>query len=126
MILFKTPRLEAEFNQLPIQNPRLGRLLKLGSEFMDIEFGKNIVVTEIFRTPEENAALYKAAGKEPDWRPHTMWMAADLRSSVFSQREIERLAAFFNQFTVFSGQRKCATYHAIKGNVEHFHIQVNK
>jgi len=89
------------------------------------EFNKNLVITCLYRSPEENAALYKGA-IEPKWRPHTLWCGADLRSSIYTQDEIQKLLSFLNHFTVFSGQRKCASYHAIAGNVHHFHVQCEK
>lgn len=100
------------------------------SLYAEIEFGKPIVVTELSRTPAENTALYAATiaagGKEPDWRPHTQWLAFDLRSSTFTDREIQKMLSVLNSITSFGGQRKTAVYHAIAGNTFHFHVQSNK
>jgi hypothetical protein len=129
-LLTKTQRIANELSQLPIHNPKLRMILDLAWQYVWIEFKKDLTVTELFRTPEENHALYletiKNGGKEPDWRPHTQWMAFDLRSSNLIPSEISKLLSFLNLITVFSGQRKCAVYHTIQGNVAHFHVQSDK
>ena len=107
------------------KNSKLKAILENASLFVEQEFNKNLVITCLYRSPEENAALYKGA-IEPKWRPHTLWCGADLRSSIYTQDEIKKLLSFLNHFTVFSGQRKCASYHAIAGNVHHFHVQCEK
>lgn len=123
---FKTPRLEKEFNTLIVNNFRLYRIVTAADLFSHAEFGKEVVLTEIFRNPEETALLYKDYPKPPDWRPHENWMGVDLRSSIYTSREIERLLGFLNTFISFGGQRKTAVYHSISGNVAHFHVQTQK
>ena len=124
-IQFKTPRIEQEYNQLPLQNKKLYRIINLAAEYMDLEFGKPVMLTEVYRTPEENAALYKES-VQPVWRPHTMWMGVDIRSSIYTDFEIQKLLEYLNLFTVFKGQRKTASYHKITGNALHFHVQADK
>lgn len=124
MLQFKTTRIEHEFAQLAEKNPRLRGIIQLAAGFAELEFKKDVVLTSIYRSPEENADLYKATpGGPPAWTPHTQWQGVDLRSSIYTDAEIQRLLAFFNLFTVFGGKRRCASYHAIAGNVAHFHAQ---
>lgn len=123
MLQYKTPRIEQEYGELYRHNPSLFFLVKLAADYIDLAFFKNTVLTCVYRSPEENASLYAATGKEPEWRPHTKWMGVDIRTSHLTQEEINKVLAVLQSLTVFGGQRKAAVYHAIKGNVPHFHIQ---
>jgi hypothetical protein len=125
VILFKTDRQKSDFEQLKSKNPRIVRLATALSEFCELELKKDITVTDVFRTQEEFEALYSQTPpeKRPPTSPHMRWEALDLRSSVFTDREIERMLAFLNCFSYQGGQRKVALYHTIAGNVAHFHIQ---
>ena len=124
-IQYKEPRIQQEFMSLGENNPTLQRLLYLASEYAELEFGKPIVLTCIYRSPAENAALYSAS-VEPTWKPHTLWLAADLRSSIYTPQEINKMLSVLNNVTVFGGQRKAAAYHEIAGNVYHYHIQCSR
>lgn len=121
---FKTPRIREEFIDLTMKNDNLFKILTHADQYSQQEFKKEVVLTCIYRTPEENAALY-ASSVEPAWRPHTAWCGADLRSTIYTDAEIQKLLSFLNHFTVYGGQRRCASYHTIAGNVFHFHVQSN-
>jgi hypothetical protein len=123
MISFKTPQIEKEFEELKNKNVRLRRLLVCANEFCELEFNKSLVLTQIFRTPEEQKALYAQTANPPAASPHMIWRGADIRSTVFTAREIERLLAFLNTFSYQGGQRKVSIYHAIAGQALHFHVQ---
>lgn len=124
-IQFKTSRIEFEWGFLQLNNYKLYRLVKNLSEFVDLEFNKPILLTEVHRTQEEFDSLYSATPleKRPKTSPHLRWGAVDLRSSIYTPREIERMLIYLNQFTYYGGQRKVALYHVINGNAYHFHIQ---
>jgi hypothetical protein len=122
MISFKTPRIQNEWVTLEAQNLTLHGIIKSAALFVKLNFNKDLTITEIMRTAAENAALY-APGSEPQNRPHTVWRAVDLRSSTFTQTEIQQLLTFLNQYKVFGGLKKCAIYHQIKNGAPHFHIQ---
>lgn len=126
MIDFKTPRLRQEFNELAVHNPKLKSILLLLDQFTNLAFARSVTVTELYRTPQENAALYAATGKEPEWKPHTMWLAADIRARDFSPEQRSIIASFLNNIRVFGGQRKCAVFHEITGNVIHGHLQSDR
>ncbi len=123
-MIFKTPRIEAEYHELIIRNPKLMSLLACIAEFSMVELKKEAVITEIYRSEAEYKALYAAnPAAIPKAAPHTKWQAADLRSSIYTPREIERLLSFIHCFTFYGGQRTTALYHMIAGNVPHFHVQ---
>lgn len=121
---FKTDRLREEMNQLLVKNTELWKLMDVLDVYAKLEFSKDIVITSIFRTEEENAALYAATpiDKRPARSPHMDWKAVDIRSSNFTDAEITKMLAFLNCFTNKNGKR-IALYHEIPGNVKHFHIQ---
>ena len=120
---FKTPQIKLEYETLVAKNYALWTLLNLTEAFSVFELNKSIMITHIFRTPEEQKALYSQTPNPPATSPHERWEAADLRSSIYTEREITRLLTFLNTFTYQGGQRKVAIYHAVAGNVNHFHIQ---
>jgi hypothetical protein len=119
-IKFKAQTEEKEFYQLPIHNSRMSLLLRALDAFCELELKKPVIITEIYRTPEEN----KAQGGIPN-SPHLTWEGVDIRSSVFTDAEIERIKNFLNQFTFRNG-KQVAVYHAVPGGAFHFHIQYAK
>jgi hypothetical protein len=126
MITFKTGRQRSEFERLRELNPRLRQVLTIAAEYVSLEFGKDLMVTELYRTPEETKALYASYPAPPEWRPHENWLGADLRSWTLTDREIQKLVTFLNCFTAFKGQRQTCVYHAIKGGAAHLHAQVDR
>ncbi len=125
MIHFKTPRIEREFNELPLRNKRLLILLQMASQYSEFEFRKEITITDLYRTPEENAKIY-ASSTEPVNRPHTLWEGADLRSSIYKPNEIYKFVNFLNLFTSYGGKRITAFCHTVPGGAPHFHLQTSK
>lgn len=128
MVQFKTPREQDEFNKLLVHNPKLYSVAQALSIFVEQEFNKPVIITSILRTAEEQAELYKdvPADKKVLSSPHMRWEAFDLRDSIYSPREIERMLSFLNMFTYQGGQRAVAIRHTIAGNVSHFHVQAGK
>lgn len=121
----KTNRIAEEFQTLDVKNKRLKQLIMLTDQFSKLEFGKEIVVTEIYRTVEEQKELYKHTppDRRPKVSPHQLWHSVDLRSWIYTDREIERLLEFLNCFRYLEGQRKVAVYHKIRMGAAHFHVQ---
>lgn len=124
---YKSQKLQAEFEELAIQNLRLQKLLTAADIFSQLEFKKELTITHIFRTPQEQLELYKLMppDKRPASSPHMFWEAADLRSSDLSLAEIQRLVTFLNQFK-YVDNRPVALYHQIVGNAPHFHVQFKR
>lgn len=123
MIDFKTDRVKNEYAELLKKNQRLYRIIECLAQFTTLEFGKGIVITSIFRTPEEHAELYKQTTNPPATSPHMTWNAVDLRSSIYTDIEIQRMLKFLNCFLYKGGAKPTAIYHVILGNTYHFHIQ---
>jgi hypothetical protein len=122
---FKTTRIEKEYNELPVHNGKLKRLLDMAATFVELEFAKDVVVTEIYRSEDEYKALYAKIPKEnwPKSFPHAKWQSIDLRAFIYTPKELERLVNFLNQFKFRGGASKTAFVHAIPGGAAHFHIQ---
>jgi len=120
MITGKDARVQGELDQLPLHNARLVKVLTMVTLYCELEFKKDVVVTCVRRTPEENAAQ----GGIPN-SPHTVWNAADLRSSTFSSTEIQKVVTFLNCLTYRAG-KNTAMAHQVPGGVMHFHIQCLK
>jgi uncharacterized protein YcbK (DUF882 family) len=125
-VQYKNTKIETEWNRLITENPKLGNIVETLNAFTNIEFGKQVVLTHIFRTPEEQKALYAQTPNPPATSPHMRWEAVDIRSTSFNDKEIQKMLTFLNLFTVYGGQRKCAIYHEIAGNTWHFHVQCGK
>lgn len=125
MIGFKTPRQEADFNELKNKNLRLYEFVILLTKFVNLELKKEVVLTDVFRSKEEFDALYAATPpeKRPASSPHCLWNAVDIRSSIYTPAEITRIVSFANQFKYKDGSKPVALYHTISGNVAHMHFQ---
>lgn len=118
-MLFKTSRELSDWRDLYSRNSRLATLLYLLDNFSLLELGnKQITLTSIHRTDEEN----KAANAATDI--HVMWRAADVSIKEFSSEERVRLVAFCNQFK-YPGTpgHQVALIHSVLGGAEHLHIQ---
>jgi hypothetical protein len=123
MIQFKTPRIEQEFSDLQTKNPKLVCIINALAALCRYEFRKEITITDIYRSEDEYKALYAYnLSAMPTDRPHSSWLACDLRSSDFTDAEIRKMLTFLNMFTYVSG-KPVSFYHAIPGNAYHFHVQ---
>lgn len=127
MIKFKTLREETEYGELFTENSRLCELLHNIESFVHLEFKKEIVITSIHRTEAEHQALYVSTpeAQRPKSSVHCQWEGLDLRSSIYTESEINRIVNFVNQFTFRNGKKACL-YHEIPGNARHLHIQYSK
>jgi hypothetical protein len=125
---FKTERIKKEYEELPDHNRKLiGALITLDM-YCATEFGKDVCLTHVFRTKQEHDELYAQtpADKRPKSSPHMFWQAADIRSTDFTDKQIEKILKLFNCFTYKSGQGKpSAIYHTISGNTFHLHLQLD-
>lgn len=123
-IQFKTTRQETDFGTLPTKNPKLYSITNALSIFVSVNFGKDVVITDVFRTKAEFDSLYSATpvASRPLDSPHLHWGAVDLRSSIYTDAEISSLVTFLNLFKNPSGKPTCL-YHKIAGGASHFHIQ---
>lgn len=120
---FKTLEIQTQFNLLTQNNPKLKNVLNLLDQYTTHEFGKDICLTCIFRTMEEQEALYAPNPAPPS--VHTQWEGADVRSWDFDDDQIHKMLTFLNAFAFRNG-KPSALYHTIPGNAPHFHIQIAK
>jgi protein tyrosine phosphatase len=122
---YKSDRIRTEFGQLPYKNMPLFDIITRLDSYAQDTFNKEITLTCILRTKEENDALYASTPPEqrPKATPHVFWGACDLRSSTFSDDEIASLVAWLNSSFKNPSKAKVAIYHCIAGNAPHFHIQ---
>ena len=123
-MLYKTPAEKKEFDDLIYKNPKLANIMHALDFFCTCSFGKQITITEVFRTQEEHDKLYAATDPalRPKTSPHCTYQAIDVRSSDYSDPQIQRMLGFLNCF-VNSNGKAVAIYHKIAGNAYHFHVQ---
>lgn len=121
---FKTDRIRDEFAQLIRSNNKLFLMLVELERFCREGLNKDVVLTSILRTKEENDALYEQTpiNQRPKSQPHCTWEAADIRSSIYTDDEIKRILGFINGSYKNSNGKPAAIYHMINGNVPHFHF----
>jgi uncharacterized protein YcbK (DUF882 family) len=116
-------RLKKEFEQLKKLNPELYQLVTELSHYTQTEFGKNIVITMIYRSQKQQWEIYGKDYKKKS--PHMFWQSVDIRSKTFTKDEIdnivEYLNSYYNQGNWYDWTAKC---HTVGDGAEHFHIQL--
>lgn len=122
---FKEPRVATEYQELPNKNPKLLTLLNDIEKYSLDAFNKEPMVTRIFCTKEEEDALYvDNMAARPKVSPHEVWEAADLRSIIYTDDQINKLVNYVNsRYKYHTGLHPVALYHKISGNAFHFHFQ---
>jgi hypothetical protein len=127
-VKFKTKRIEDEYAELDVHNPELKGLLVMLDTYSRAKFSKEIVLTHLFRTEQEQIDLYKATevSKRPAKSPHQTWEAVDLRSKTFTKEEQNDMCKMLNETFTNPRGKTTAFVHTIAGGAEHFHIQVLK
>jgi len=125
-VKFKTTRIEEEYSELQDKNAQLHALLVMLDGYTRAKFSKEIVLTHLFRTPEEQVSLYAATepSKRPAKSPHQSWEAVDLRSTTFTEAEHKDMCDMLNKTYKNKNAKPVAFVHAIAGGAPHFHIQV--
>lgn len=108
-----------------IRNAALHGLVDQLSVWVSNNLQKDITLTHLYRTAEEQVALYAATepAKRPTASPHQVWNAVDLRSSVYTPEEVAGIVAWVNKHYTNPNGRVCALAHAIAGGAYHLHIQ---
>lgn len=120
-------RLKHEFVILRKENQPLARLLIDLYHHVDNVFEKDVIMTMIYRSQDEQDAIYKDNPKyeKKPWKsPHQFYQAVDIRSSNFTQDEIEKVEKYlndkYNKLNYYSWTAKC---HKVGEGAYHFHIQ---
>jgi len=108
-------------------------------KWIDKEFSKDTIITMIYRTSSEQDAIYKGTFKgsrsydEKPWKsPHQTWTAIDLRTYIYTEEEIEKVAKYLNKKYNSSNYYKTTVmYHEVTNAQgqklgKHFHVQYYK
>lgn len=125
-ISFKTNKERDQYVELGTKNPALVELLIDLEAYIRVNLKKNIVITSVYRSPEEQAALYKQSTHKVKNSDHTLYQAVDLRSWLYSPAEIEQICTYLNKKYKNASGAKVAMCHAITGGAMHFHIALQR
>lgn len=124
-------RLKNELSELPDKNPELYGLLMDLCAFVEANYKKDVVITMIYRTQEEQDWLYRDSAKYKKRKfksPHQFWHAIDLRSWIYTEKERKEMVKFLNERG--SAQNNyynwTAKVHEVGNNGLHFHVQFLK
>ena len=83
---------------------------------------KDVVLTSVYRTPEEQAALYAQSVHKVLKSDHMSWEAVDLRSSIYTPEEITAISAYLTAKYKNKDGRRVVLFHTVPGNAPHFHV----
>lgn len=137
---FKYSYLKQEFHKNIF--PNLRALLFELDHFSKEKFNKEIYITQLLRSQDEQNELYEykiKAGfytvidgwiyysldkEHPTYSVHQVGRGADLRSSIYTSEEIEEICKYVNEYFPYWHGKPACVYHKIYGNVYHFHFQV--
>lgn len=126
MIGWKTDRIRDEWKSDKV-SAKLKRIIEAGAIFAEIEFKKDLIITDLIRTQDEQNYIYRenADYQVKPWQSvHQFGRGCDLRVVTFTPKEIERLTDFFNQF-IYDPKRPmkytCQVHDV--GSGIHYHLQ---
>lgn len=114
-IIYKTDRIMSEF--IGCIDPRLQAFLLWMSYHVDHKYGKNLTLTCLNRTLEENKEVNGA-----QYSAHLVGRAADIRSWHFTQAQIEEIIKKVNEVW---GDMIYILYHN-SGSGDHIHANITK
>lgn len=121
---FKDPN---EIHELTVVHPYLLLVLSGLVAYVHDRGYPPPVITCLARTPDEDDAV----GAESD--SHSTLRAFDVRSSVYTQDQIEDICDYMNkefaQYAAVSaktGRNILALHHKVAGGAMHFHIQIHR
>ena len=128
MLVGKTLLIDRQFNELRERNLGLALLVHNLTNFVETKFNKQVIMTEIFRTPDMQRNYYGSGTKKKS--RHMTWEAVDIRDWIYTKDEKKAIFEFLKErydktnscAFLPSGSRTC-WLHAIKGGKMHFHIQ---
>lgn len=128
LLLFKTPRIEEEWaSDRPVAPLR--SLIKFLVDAAESRFGQNITLSCVYRTPEEDVAIYH----DPKHRPgvHTLWRGVDVSAHGFAWKEIKALVLEGNGLWAYDAARPwliCFLFEGVDhpgSTAAHIHVQVS-
>ena len=121
LIDFKTDKQRTEWSSGKLSQNIINIVLILAFVSYLI-FQKKIMITEIFRTQEENNKIY---GDTKHISTHTYYRAVDLRTSIYTANQASFLSAIANCFQ-YDPKRpaKNTALYGDKLHLNHIHLQV--
>ncbi len=132
MILFKTPRQQAEFDTI---DSRLRIIIYAIDGFVNYKFQDTktrlpveITITDLFRTQSEQDEIYKndLNYQIKPWKSvHQYRRGADIRIWEFNKSQQDDLLNFLNVFFTYYSDHPTALIHQVDNNGLHMHIQVD-
>lgn len=127
MLRSKTLKISGEWGQLKNKNSSLAQLVWDLAVFVEEEFKKDVVMTEIFRTQQMQDSYYGKGTKKVS--PHQLWQAVDIREQIYNQSEMGYIKDFLMLYDKYNrcdlikaSKSKTFLYHDI-GRGKHFHVQ---
>ena len=127
MLKSKTMKISEEWGQLRNNNSSLAQVVWDLAVFVEQEFKKDVVMTEIFRTQLMQDSYYGKGTKKVS--PHQLWQAVDIRERIYTATELDYMKEFLVLYDKYNGcglikasKSKTFLYHDI-GRGKHFHIQ---
>jgi len=130
MLQFKDSKLTAEWHDAKLR-PELRVIVLAANGYAELRYERSLVVSSIYRTPEDNAALHSKSFTHPEWR------AVDCSAHGFervkpalvdwTQEEFDDIGSFVNNLldTGF-GSIMPVCYSEKHGTGKHLHFQVAK
>ncbi len=121
-----------ELRKLKKENKPLLMLLVDLYHYVEDNFHKDLYVTMIYRSQEQQDDIYKGYERsdgrkydESPWKsPHQFWHAVDLRSSNLNDAEIKDIEEYLNDKYEDKNYYKWTAKNHTVGLGEHFHIQM--
>lgn len=125
-ILYDEERLVNEFIKLPV---KLQEILWYASAYSKLRFNVQLVLTHIFRTQEEQDAIYKNDAKYKQKKytsVHQLYRGADARLHDMGVENAKKLADHINSLFKYSPDSKLNTVlvHDV-GQGNHIHFQIS-
>ena len=125
-MIFKTPRIEAEYHDPAAIHPRIRQLVLFAEDWL-YERGIVLAVTELLRTRAEQVALYAQSGNpDPPTSVHELGRGADIRTLDWPRNLIPGFVEMINNHFPYDPDRplkQTCIFHDI-GAGEHIHLQV--
>lgn len=118
-------RIKNELIELKTKNRELFDLIIDLYHYADHHFKKDVIITMIYRTQEEQESIYGPGVKKKS--PHQFWHAIDIRSRIYTQEEIDRMVSYLNgRYNGDNYYRWTTKVHEVGNHGMHFHIQFVK
>lgn len=128
LINFKSSRQSEEFKSNKLDR-RLRIIIYALAGYTAEVYHKPIIITEIFRTQNEQDTIY---GNDPKYKSnpwfsvHQEWRGFDFRTIGFTKDQIIDLLDFLNDnFEYNGGTHPTSLYHEVENHGLHIHVQVD-